>query len=270
MKRITLLVCSIAISVVTFAQTIPCPSSFKRTNGAGGGCSIGKLTLVYDVCPPFAPTIDSVYNNGVKLDVTFDAGILDCSGSRILVTYCITSSNIPPTSSLTIYFAEVGTYSGSSCVVPASGGPLPIDLSSFVASRNGNNVNLKWQTSNEINAKEFVLQKKNGYTFIDVATIEANNVTNGSSYVYVDHNTSKGITEYRLRMVDLDNSFKFSSTRAIKGLSGANDFTVYPNPSMGNANVVLSETFEKAIVQLLDNAGRVIKSDKMLSISSIH
>lgn len=264
MKKITLIVCAFVMGIATFAQTsLPCPSSFKRSNGAGGGCSIGKLTLNYSACPPLAPVIDSVYISGAKSDVTFDAGIVDCSGSQKVITYCILTSNIPPANTLTIYFHGSGAFNGTTCTVPPSSGPTPILLSSFVASRNGKNVNLKWVTASEINAKEFILQKKSGNDFIDFAIIPATNKSNGSSYNYVDNNISKEITEYRIKMVDQDNSYKNSSIQIIKGLAGATDFNVFPNPSLGAATIVLSEIFETASIQLIDNEGRIIKNEKM-------
>ena len=128
---------------------------------------------------------------------------------------------------------------------------------------------MKWATSTEINSKEFIIQKKVGTNWVDYATVASANRANGSTYSYTDvNNTAKGITEYRLKMVDFGGAFKLSDIRPIKGLSGASDFTVYPNPSNGTAFVALSESFDKSTVQLLDNAGRILKTETLQASGS--
>ena len=38
------------------------------------------------------------------------------------------------------------------------------------------------------------------------------------------------------------------------------DFNVFPNPSIGNAKVSITDIAEATTVELIDNAGRVVKS----------
>ncbi|MEO6582883.1 MAG: T9SS type A sorting domain-containing protein, partial [Ferruginibacter sp.] len=181
------------------------------------------------------------------------------------ISYCF-SKSIDPANTLTFVFQDPITTVINDCTF--SGGTLPITISSFAAARKGNVVNLQWKTASESNAKEFILQKKTGSTFVDFATVAATNLSNGAAYSYVDNNTTKGITEYRLKLVDQDNSFKTSEIRSIKGTGASSEFTIYPNPSTGVANVVLSETFEKASIQLMDNAGRTIRTENLQNNNS--
>ncbi len=132
MKKILLSIGTLIITSIAISQTTQiCPSSFKRSNGAGGGCPIAKLTLVYATCPTTALPIDSVYQSGVKINATFDAGIITCTNNSYEITYCITSSNIAPTGFLTIYFHAAGAFNGNTCTVPTTGGPLPVKLTDF-------------------------------------------------------------------------------------------------------------------------------------------
>lgn len=267
MKRITLFLCALIVGAVSFAQfNFRCPAELKRNNGSCGGLDGGNITFTFATCPDPIPEIIEVRSNGVILagvEFVVEGVCTPSIGGGWDLKYCF-SNNIPPATTLEFVFL-INPDEVNPVFVECryTGGVFPILLSNFVAARKGNTVNLKWQTATEINAKEFVLQRKNGNTFTDVATIAASNSANGSSYSYIDNNISKGITEYRLKLVDLDGSYKNSDIRAIKGLSGSTDFTVYPNPSRGNATIALSETFENAVVQLLDNAGRVIKTEKM-------
>lgn len=162
-----------------------------------------------------------------------------------------------------------GNTCSSFTVTPPSGGPLLIQISSFYAKRINSIVTLNWQTLTEINAKEFILQKNTGNGFVDVKTIAASNRPNGASYTTTDNNLNKGITFYRLKMVDFDQSYRNSDTRSIKGLATEGDYTVFPNPATGNGKVSISDISEPIDVQLIDNAGRVIKNISMNNNNSI-
>ena len=271
MKRITLILGLLCITSIAISQTTTpiCPTSFKRSNGGGGGCSIAKLTLTYATCPTAAFPIDSVYQGAGKLLATFANPVIDCSGSQFTITYCITSANIAPVGFLKIYFHSGGAFDGSACIVSDGSGPLPVKLSDFYAKRNSSVIQLTWKTETEINAQSFVLQRKTGSEWIDVTTIVAKNSLNGGSYNYTDINSSKGMSQYRLKMVDKDGSFVNSDIRAVKGSSSASDFTVYPNPSTGNAKVTVSDISEPTEVQLIDNSGRVLKNIPMNNSNTV-
>ncbi|HMJ47663.1 MAG TPA: T9SS type A sorting domain-containing protein [Ferruginibacter sp.] len=269
MKRITLFSVLLAMSAITYSQTtLPCPLSFKRSNGAGMGCPIARITFSYGVCPAVALPIDSVYQNGVKINATFAAGVIDCSGSKNEVYYCVTSTNIAPTVQLTIYFHAFGSYDGSVCQVDG-GGPAPVKLSSFFVNRKGGAVAISWKSETEINSKEYIIQRKIGSDWVDIATVASANRENGNSYFYSDNNSSKGTSQYRLKMVDFDAVYSNSEIRTVKGNGSVSDFTVFPNPSAGNAKVTVSDISEPTDVQLIDNSGRVLKTVSMNNNSSV-
>jgi hypothetical protein len=262
MKKITLFLSMLAITSIAIAQTTqPCPTMFKRSNGAGGGCTFGRLTLIYATCPTEALAIDSVYQSGVRIYTTFGPGVIDCSGSQYQVNYCI-SENIAPTGFLTIYFHSGVAFNSNTCQVPG-GGPAPVSLSSFYANRKNADVSVTWKSENETNSKEYIVQRKTTGDWIDVATVASANSANGSSYSYVDNNSNKGISQYRLKMVDFDASFTNSEIRTVKGNGTVSDFTVFPNPSTGNAKVTVMDISEPTDIQLVDNSGRILKNVSM-------
>ncbi|MEO6404275.1 MAG: T9SS type A sorting domain-containing protein [Ferruginibacter sp.] len=272
MKKITLFLATLAITSIAISQTAttaPCPTSFKRSNGAGGGCPIAKLTLTYSVCPTEALVIDSVYQSGVLINATFAPGVIDCSGSVKQVIYCVTSTNIAPTGFLTIYFHSGVVYGSNVCQV-AGGGPAPVTLSSFYANRKNTSVAITWKSENETNSKEYIIQRSsNGSDWVDIATIPSKNSANGSSYSYVDNNTTKAISQYRLKMVDFDAAFANSDIRTVKGSGTVSDFTVFPNPSTGNAKVTVADISEPTDVQLVDNSGRILKNVSMNNANTV-
>lgn len=262
MKNFTLSLAMLLFSVMTFAQI--CPTSFKRNNGNGGGCQ-AKLTFTFAVCPPPGIVIDYMKENGVPITVTF-AGPGTCSSGG-KVEFCVTSGNLGTANTLEVYFSGPGI-SQFGCFVP-DGGTLPVQISSFFAKRNGTGVTLNWASSTEINAKEFIVERNTGNGFVAVGTVAAKNSGSGSSYSFVDNNNSKSVTQYRLKMVDMDASFKLSEIKPVKGTSAVSDFSVFPNPSVGFAKVSIADLSEATNVEVIDNAGRVVRSIELKNTSSV-
>ena len=91
---------------------------------------------------------------------------------------------------------------------------LPIVLLSFDAARNGSVNNLKWSTSQEQNSSRFIVERSsNGRSFEERSVLWPLQVT-ATKPVTIASPTqalSKGVNYYRLRMIDMDNTFKYSA-----------------------------------------------------------
>jgi hypothetical protein len=110
---------------------------------------------------------------------------------------------------------------------------LPVILQSFTGSRNGTEVSLSWQTSEESNTKSFEAeQSTDGNQFSTIVTVAASGNSNGiRQYNFVHHNPAKGINYYRLKMIDLDGSYSFSKIISVQMEQVISLFTIYPNPA---------------------------------------
>jgi Secretion system C-terminal sorting domain len=274
MKRITLLTAILVSSILTFAQTNPCPdiqsSGFTPISSVGSNCTSKVYAYATgDINSPKSLQI-SVYVNSVS-----DANLVAQSCFVVELnspsTYYESSSFTVPCSSTIIYVLRRGTSSNGLCgggecgtTVTITGGPLPIKLSNFFAKRNTASVGLSWKSESEINAKNFVIQRKTANDFVDVATVKATNNASGSTYSYDDKNANAAITQYRLKMIDVDGFTAYSEIRTVKGSSAAvSDFVVFPNPSRGDAKVSVSDISEPTDVQLIDHSGRILKNVSM-------
>lgn len=262
MKKFTLSIAMLSFTIMAFAQVPVCPTSFKRNNG-NGPCPAGKITFTYAICPNPALIIDSILVGGVKSNVTVAPGT--CSNGK--VEYCFTGGNLATANVLQVYFSGPGQGTFG-CFVP-TGGTLPIIISSFYTKRNGNNVTLSWKSESEINAKEFIIERSTGNGFVAAGTVAALNNGGGAAYSFVDNNNSKTISQYRLKLVDLDASFKLSETRSVKGTAAVSDFSVYPNPSVGFAKITIADLAEATHVEVLDNAGRIVKSIELKTTNTV-
>lgn len=259
MKKIYLGLGLLFVFAAATAQQDPRCPQIRRNNGNAGSCD-AKITLIYPSCPAINYQLIGILFNGQPLQgLSYYTG--PCQNGMVEV--CVQGGNLPSPGAGPLSYGFSATPGGSLLFTcnETGGGNLPVNISSFHANRRTRNqVMLSWQTDFELNAKEFVIQRKTGNLFEDIATISANNLLAGSSYTFQDVNASKYASQYRLKAVDIDGSFLMSDIRNVKGTMGAVDFFVYPNPSFGRANLSIADTEGEYEVSILDNTGRVIRT----------
>ena len=142
---------------------------------------------------------------------------------------------------------------------------LPVGLKSFNAKRtNRTNVNVSWETVTEQNSAGFVVERNVNGNWEQVADVPSQAVGGNSNsllvYTVNDLNPAKGISQYRIRILDLDGVAKLSDIRSVRGDGQKGTTIVYPNPSNdGKVNVVFQGEFAKRDVTVQDMSGRIIK-----------
>jgi hypothetical protein len=152
--------------------------------------------------------------------------------------------------------------------------PLPVHFRSFTAARNHSNVLLKWETTFELNSDGFAVERNTRGVWEEIAYIPSQ-AANGNSdalltYTYNDLNNLKGVSQYRIRQVDLDGKAKNSDIRAVRGEGQLGNTIVYPNPtSDGRVTVVFEDASVKRDVSVIDMTGRVIKQFKGITNNNI-
>ncbi len=127
----------------------------------------------------------------------------------------------------------------------SSGGPLPIQLVSFVATGVGpQRVRLDWTTLSELNNYGFEIQRKTSdqlqFDAVPNSFISGHGTTNEShSYSFIDSFVTSGRWSYRLKQMDFDGSIYYSEPVNISVLASVKENMVpkeydlqqnYPNP----------------------------------------
>jgi hypothetical protein len=136
---------------------------------------------------------------------------------------------------------------------------LPLSLSSFKVELNNGKANLQWTSQNEVNVNGFSIEKSlNGVKFSEIGFVQANN-RSSNSYSTIDENVKPGTNYYRLKMTDLDGSFRYSnivlvSEKAIMYLD------VYPNPAANILTVRHDKSLQKANIVIVTMDGRQVAS----------
>lgn len=149
---------------------------------------------------------------------------------------------------------------------------LPAQLLSLSYTRQNQVLQLQWKVSNEINVKEYVVEKSaNGNNFYYLAAINASsNNENVKSYQAADI-ISAGTAYYRLKIVDRDGRFAYSKVLLYKeALHNKIDISIYPNPAAQQFTVVLPEALQgkQLTVTIINLAGKKVAVQQLAAVTN--
>jgi hypothetical protein len=236
-------------STLTYAQLLNGGAGVNQTVGAGGATYF-RINVVYNIpagSPPWS--IELHITAGLTYTCIPKAPALSattatntCPAATVNLNSLISSSSCPAGSS-TQWFtsstpsiatkvatptavATSGTYY-SACYDPVKGcfgtvSPavtvtiincaLPIDVSSFTAiASDCERVKLAWEVSNAVQFNHFEIERNTGNGYTKIAAIPYSSAD--SKYSYTDENLTARTYQYRLRLVDIDNSSRYTDTK---------------------------------------------------------
>ena len=137
--------------------------------------------------------------------------------------------------------------------------PLPVDLISFSANCNNENIDLHWSTATEHNSDYFMIEKSsNAINWREVHMVNAaGNSTEKLNYHVTDNDPSYS-EYYRLSQYDFDGSVHSQETIRINCSSSNNlNISSYPNPSNNKFNLMIenNELIENSLIRIVDSRG---------------
>ena len=138
---------------------------------------------------------------------------------------------------------------------------LPIELTSFNAVYQNQEVVLSWQTASEINNHYFTVEKSNdAEEFHELMTVNGQgNSTTTHSYSIKDLHPLSGRTYYRLKQTDFDGHFTYSQLRWADAVEAVS-FAITPNPvTNGIININCNCKLDDTVIKLFDLKGKEIK-----------
>jgi hypothetical protein len=220
-------------------------------------------------------SVPDLNNDGTDDMITGDQdGTVYCisgSGDPLFFSHTFTGDRIYTVNTLpsidfnASYELLVGTRDGK--VVCYSGGlnAVPVELKSFTASPDGNNVALNWVTSTQLNNKGFEIERKSGNENYQVISFIKGDGTTAEqrSYSYIDKDLKEGKYTYRLQQIDLDGSVNYSNEINVT-VAIPDQFNLsqnYPNP-FNPATVINYSLPQKTSVKLVvyDILGKEVKT----------
>ena len=145
--------------------------------------------------------------------------------------------------------------------IPASQGVLPIELLSFTGKLQNENVKLNWSTSFEQNNKGFEIERSlDGINFRKIGFVAgAGNSNSTRNYSFTDPQRAVEFNYYRLKLVDIDNTFDYSDVVLVKNAFGKQDVYMAGNPITNSINIQFAKTPNgKVAVSIYDMKGSKI------------
>ena len=125
--------------------------------------------------------------------------------------------------------------------------PLPVELTSFTANANKTQVDLKWQTSIEVNNYGFEIERKLSGNWQKIGFVQGNGNSNSpKGYTHTDKNLGGGSKfQYRLKQIDNDGKFEYSNEVEI--FLSPTEFAIYqnyPNPFNSSTTIKYQVPFQ--------------------------
>ena len=139
--------------------------------------------------------------------------------------------------------------------------PLPIELIDFLATHQGSDVFLKWQTASDLNSDHFIIQhSSDGKEFLPIGRVESNRTTKAiHNYSFTDTKPLPGKNYYRLAQYDLDGKEEYSPIRYLN-METEQEFRidVYPNPAKNDLRIECSQFTHGARVEVYGLVNHII------------
>jgi uncharacterized protein (DUF1501 family) len=152
---------------------------------------------------------------------------------------------------------------------------LPISLVQFTGKLNAvnSNVDLFWETLNENNNREFIVEFKDGNNWVSIGNINgAGNSAVSKNYTFSHKQPKAGENQYRLRQIDFAGNVKIYGPIIVK-VDVENVFVVknFPNPASSEFSInITTQKTQMLTLQFLDHLGHVIAAEKLSATSGIN
>ena len=151
---------------------------------------------------------------------------------------------------------------------------VPLDFISFGGKLSEENVVLNWKTANEVNTKNFVIQRSiNGEVYENIGLIDAlSNSRTTNNYSFNDLNVTKLNSKalfYRLKQVDKDGKSKLSNVIRVSLTKDNNIISaIYPNPATKSINLSFNSPItEKVSLIVNDLSGKNVLQNNLSVIA---
>jgi hypothetical protein len=160
-----------------------------------------------------------------------------------------------------------GSYSGSGTLC---GGVLPVQMTSFVAEGNTRAATLLWRTESEIDNLGFEIERKEirnsnfaiGY-WETVGFLPGSGTSSSArEYSFTDQNLPPGRYAYRIKQIDRDGSFAYTSAVEVEVGLAPRELSLsegYPNPFNPSTTIEFTVPEDgKATLRIYNSVGQLV------------
>ncbi|MBE9461415.1 Ig-like domain-containing protein [Dyadobacter subterraneus] len=180
----------------------------------------------------------------------------------------------PITSTITYTVTDTHGNTSTPATITINATPLPVTLTVFKVSKEGQTARLNWATTAETNSDRFEIQHSvTGKDWHVIGSVNSHGEsTVENKYNFTDNKPVLGSENlYRLKMIDKDATFAYSRIQSMK-FEGSNGpaVSVYPNPSTDKVFVQDMDLSLVKQVAIIDMNGRTVFSSNTVSSNGIN
>ncbi|HSU50863.1 MAG TPA: ice-binding family protein, partial [Segetibacter sp.] len=109
---------------------------------------------------------------------------------------------------------------------------LPVTLINFKATKSNTVIELSWTVDNERSFTGYDVERSaDGNNYYKIGSIIPTNTAFNKTYTFQDNSPLTELNFYRLKMIDINNAFKYSTVLNIR-MKIKKEITIYPNPTL--------------------------------------
>ncbi len=141
---------------------------------------------------------------------------------------------------------------------------LPVKFLDFSATLQNKEVALNWSTAEEKNCAYYIIQRsRNGRDYDSIGSITIGNSYAVNHYLFRDHNPFAAANYYRLKQVDLDGKYTYSTIKKVIIEQAGFSYTIMQNPVRNEVRINLqSEKPVKLQLVVRDAIGHLLIDQK--------
>lgn len=215
-------------------------------------------------------TIDTKSNGEVEWTVAGDIHpLLNADG---ILSLAVVSTIVNGTSDASFYSRDASSIAARPRLTLYSDGnsasAVPVVYSPLKATLFDKSVLLHWQTFNEMDAAEFVVEHSTDGRVFRKAGAERSlgKLSAGHSYDFIHSTPDSGVNYYRLKILSQMGAAAYSNVTAINFKTGSlTSWKLYPNPLHAGTNVVIelpAARKGKVVARVVSLAGQVVYSQR--------
>jgi hypothetical protein len=141
---------------------------------------------------------------------------------------------------------------------------LPLQLTAFNGHIENTDALLTWQTDNEVNTREFIIERStDGRYYSTAGSVQATNTTGNHQYIFTDRKIDQlgaSVIYYRLKQVDIDGQSTYSRVLILPVDKPVSRIRCYPNPVTNEANLTITLDKAEAVqARIIDNMGKIVQ-----------
>lgn len=152
------------------------------------------------------------------------------------------------------------------------GSSLPVTWLYVRGERKSQQALINWATAQELDTDKFIVEySRDGRIFKAVSeTAAAGNSSTSRTYSYIYPQLSPGVNYFRLKQLDKNGTFSYSSIIVIPYVDRNAAPLLIPNPVDKNATLLIPPSFEATGLVIFDAAGKTVWQQQVMDRNSQH